>query len=188
MGSALQVVHCRHPTRPRMSCVGCFADRFAQDEAFQQAMESTASRDPFFKGGVEANPPFDDAYTPPNYGKVNLNAPLAHQPHYYRQLPSVRNTVWGRNVFLPMIEPSPPVQGYLPHPGYTYPHLTVGVPPTTSKGQRLGTSPTVPNAFPSGPYDATQHVDARGAFFRMRGTQQELNTMMRGGARIVGKK
>lgn len=82
----------------------------------------------------------------------------------------------------------------MPHPGYTSTHLTLGVPPVLSKGRPANFSPGIPNAFPSGPYDATQPVDERGAIFRVRGAQQELGRIMmrelrdKNGARIVGKK
>ncbi|KAL8445961.1 hypothetical protein Emag_004926 [Eimeria magna] len=167
--------------------------RRARDEALKQAEHQVVPRDPFSKEPAAPEVPFNDAYSKFNQEYVDLNAPLAHQPHYYRQLPSVRNPVRGRNLFVPVVQPSPPVQGYLPHPGYSNPHLTIGVPPAASRGRRRGTSPGIPNVFPSGPYDAAQPVDERGAIYRMRGTQQELRRVMmdgndKGGTRIVGKK
>ncbi|KAL8429104.1 hypothetical protein Efla_003157 [Eimeria flavescens] len=170
------------------------AGRHAVGEALKQAKEGAISRDPFSKESAALDVPFAPNYSSLNDGELDLNAPLAHQPYYYRQLPSVRNPARGRNLFVPVIQPSPPVQGYLPHPGYSNPHLTVGVPPAVSRGRRVGTSPGVPNVFPSGPYDATQPVDERGAIYRIRGTQQDLRRVMmedvndRGGTRIVGKK
>ncbi|KAL8432547.1 hypothetical protein ACSSS7_004544 [Eimeria intestinalis] len=165
----------------------------ARDEAVKHTEYHVAPRDPFSKESAGPEVFLNDVYTTFNQGYADLNAPLAHQPHYYRQLPSVRNPARGRNLFVPVVHPSPPVQGYLPHPGYSNPHLTVGVPPGASRGRRVGSSPGIPNAFPSGPYDATQPVDERGAIFRVRGTQQDLRRVMmdvndRGGTRIVGKK
>ncbi|KAL8272867.1 hypothetical protein Esti_003176 [Eimeria stiedai] len=169
------------------------AARRARDEALKQAEHHAVPRDPFSKESAAPEVPFNDVYTTFNQEYVDLNAPLAHQPHYYRQLPSVRNPARGRSVFVPMVQPSPPVKGYLPHPGYSNHQLTVGVPLVASRGRRLGTSPGIPNAFPSGPYDATQPVDERGAIYRMRSTQQDLRRVMmdvndRGGTRILGKK
>lgn len=183
--------------------VACFVSRFAsklsagrsaRDETLKKAEHISVSRDPFSKDATALDIPYSGTYTPVFHKPLDLNAPLAHQPHYYRQLPSVRNPVRNRNVFLPLIEPRPPLQGYLPHPGYSNTHLTLGVPPVVSRGRGAGASPGVPNVFPSGPYDATQPVDERGAVFRMRGAQQDLKRIMmgeatdRGGARIVGKR
>ncbi|KAL8453902.1 hypothetical protein Emed_000613 [Eimeria media] len=169
------------------------AARRAKHDALKQAEHHVAPRDPFSKEPAAPEVSYNDVYSTYNQEYADLNAPLAHQPHYYRQLPSVRNPTRGRNLFVPVVQPSPPVQGYLPHPGYSNPHLTIGVPPAASRGRRGGTSPGILNAFPSGPYDATQPVDERGAIYRMRGTQQELRRVMmdvddRGGTRIVGKK
>ncbi|CDJ36669.1 tola protein., putative [Eimeria mitis] len=170
------------------------AKQLSYDEALKKAEQIRVPSDPFTKESVAPEFPVTGAYTKTDNARLDLNVPLAHQPHYYRQLPSVRNPPRGRNMFVPMIDPRPPVQGYLPHPGYSHTPLSLGVPPFVAKGRPPGSSVGVPNAFPSGPYDATQPVDERGAVFRMRGAQQDLRRIMmenagdKVGARIVGRK
>ncbi|OEH80353.1 hypothetical protein cyc_07028 [Cyclospora cayetanensis] len=171
------------------------AGRRAKHEILKQFDHFGASQDPFTQEFRVPEVSFPDAYTPvPDHGRMDLNKPLAHQPHYYRQLPSVRNPVGGRSAFVPMAERRPPIQGYAPHPGFSNSRFTLGVPPVVSCGRRVTTNAGVPNVFPSGPYDATQRVDERGALFRMRGAQQDLRKIMmedgvdNTGARIVGKK
>lgn len=168
------------------------AGQFPRQQVQREVEKFSAYGEAFFKEPIVGDMHFFEVGTSQGSGPFNFNVPLAHQPHYYSQLPSVRKPARGRNLFLPMVEPSPPLQGYMPHPGYSNPHLTLGVPPVVSRGRTSGASPGVPNVFPSGPYDATQRVDECGAVFRIRGTQQELRRMMadaaKGGARIVGKK
>ncbi|CDI73669.1 tola protein., putative [Eimeria praecox] len=170
------------------------ASQLSRDEALKKAEQRRVSRDPFTKESVASEIPFTGAYAATDNARVDLNVPLAHQPHYYRQLPSVRNPPCGRNMFVPVIDPRPPMQGYLPHHGYSHTPLSLGVPPFVAKGRPSGSSAGVLNAFPSGPYDPTQSVDERGAVFRMRGAQQDLRRVMmesagdKVGARIVGRK
>ncbi|CDJ50799.1 tola protein., putative [Eimeria brunetti] len=154
------------------------ASQLSREEALKKAEQMRVSRDPFTKESVEPEVPVTGSYAAADNARLDLNVPLAHQPHYYRQLPSVRNPSRGRNMFVPMIDPRPPVQGYLPHPGYSHTPLSLGVPPFVAKGRPPGSSMGIPNVFPSGPYDATQPVDERGAVFRMRGAQQDLRRMV----------
>ena len=176
------------------ACVVRYAGQLSRDEAVKKAEQTRVCRDPFTKESGAAELPVTGSYAAADNARLDLNVPLAHQPHYYRQLPSVRNPPRGRNMFVPMVDPRPPVQGYLPHPGYSHTPLSLGVPPFVTKGRAPGSSTGVPNAFPSGPYDATQPVDERGAVYRMRGAQQDLRRIMmesvgdKVGARIVGRK
>lgn len=144
--------------------------------------------DPFALNSTVASPNPSDAYASPERGVQfgtggrrhlppddplqDLNAPVAHQPFYYRRLPSVRNPV-SRNVFLPIASPPPPVKDYIPHTGYATGQMTLGVPSVTV-GQSNAFSVGFLNSFPAGPYDATQSVEERGAILRMRRHQQDL--------------
>ncbi|CDJ66724.1 tola protein., putative [Eimeria necatrix] len=167
----------------------------SREDAIKHREQNRVFQEPFLRETAATEVPFPrTSYACGELGRVDLNVPLAHQPHYYSYLPSARNHARGRNLFVPVVEPRPPVQGYMPHPGYSNTQLSLGVPPFVSKGRRAGSSPGMPSVFPSGPYDATQPVDERGAVFRMRGAQHDLRRIMmdsapdKVGARVVGRK
>ncbi|PHJ18489.1 tola protein [Cystoisospora suis] len=128
------------------------------------------------------------AYT--NQAFLDTGAPVAVQPYYYGQLPSVQRRR-AHNMFVPMREKPLPPPGYLAPSTYMDDQMTLGVPLSDVKsgrsqgsggvlgfpvsyGTRLNTAP---KKIPSGPYSADgpkESVDKFAGTFRMRTAQQDL--------------
>ncbi|KEP63741.1 UNVERIFIED_CONTAM: hypothetical protein HHA_231840 [Hammondia hammondi] len=155
---------------------------FAVDGSSFRVASGELQRVPLFQGSKTAAGQF---LPPPTYKDESFlptNAPVAIQPHYYGQLPSVQRKR-AQNMFIPVRESPPVPMGYLGQAGYMDGQMTVGVPLSDVKGSHAPPFPTplgtrldaVAKNIPPDPYSsesAREKVDEVAGTFRMRTAQQ----------------
>ncbi|KFG63717.1 putative tola protein [Toxoplasma gondii RUB] len=155
---------------------------FAVDGSSFRVASGELQRVPLFQGSKTAAGQF---LPPPTYKDQSFlptNAPVAIQPHYYGQLPSVQRKR-AQNMFIPVRESPPLPTGYLGQADYMDGQMTVGVPLSDVKGSHAPPFPTplgtrldaVAKNIPPDPYSsepAREKVDEVAGTFRMRTAQQ----------------
>ncbi|PFH38629.1 hypothetical protein BESB_009710 [Besnoitia besnoiti] len=125
-----------------------------------------------------------------NESFLNNDAPMAMQPYYYGQLPSVQRKR-PQNVFIPMQEKPPIPTGYVGQGSYMDQQLTLGVPFSDLRGTQSTTFPVshgtrlnvAPKNIPTGPYSpgSPGKIDEKASVFRMRTAQQDVQKRLWGG-------